>query len=359
MTVTSTDPMDGENGPDAALFALFKKEFARKDLDNKDSASYSDFRKCISLYVEDVWTGKEMLNVIEDMMTTSRLKELFVKLRASVLKRVKTHRRDLNATTRVGDLDFSKCAKSGTSYKKLPKEYPSPTCSGRTEWHNSILNDRWVCMSSGSEDFSFTRFRKNQYEMSMFKCEDDRFELDMLIEHTAGAVRALSALLETVPEGHVELNGDRPPYVSKFKAQHVKVIALIYGDHTSEVLENVDRAPRAALNVLLQRLRQKHAEWSKARRDMNKIWHDVYSANYYKSLDHRSFYFKQVDKKSTSAKAFWQEIITAKRSAYTHPVVNPQLHFAFGEEGIHDDIYTVVMQAVGDSDGRMQRLFTV
>ena len=31
-----------------------------------------------------------------------------------------------------------------------------------------------------------------------------------------------------------------------------------------------------------------------ARRDMNKIWRDVYQDNYFKSLDHRSFYFKQV-----------------------------------------------------------------
>ena len=29
---------------------------------------------------------------------------------------------------------------------------------------------------------------------------------------------------------------------------------------------------------------------------MNKIWRDVYKDNYHKSLDHRSFYFKQVDK---------------------------------------------------------------
>lgn len=110
-------------------------------------------------------------------------------------------------------------------------------------------------------------------QMSMFKCEDDRFELDMLIEHTAGAVRSLSSCMDALPEGDVETNGDRHSYMAKFKPQHIKVIGLIYGDHTSEMLENVDRAPRATLNILLQRLRQRHAEWSKARRDMNKVMH--------------------------------------------------------------------------------------
>jgi len=38
------------------------------------------------------------------------------------------------------------------------------------------------------------------------------------------------------------------------------------------------------------------------RLEMNKVWNDVYARNYHKSLDHRSFYFKQQDKKSLSVK---------------------------------------------------------
>ena len=35
---------------------------------------------------------------------------------------------------------------------------------------------------------------------------------------------------------------------------------------------------------------------------MAPLWQKVYSANYHKSLDHRSFYFKQTDKKNLGAK---------------------------------------------------------
>ena len=68
----------------------------------------------------------------------------------------------------------------------------------------------------------------------------------------------------------------------------------MYGDHGQEIVQHIKRAPRVALHVVLPRLRQKDDEWRKARRDMNKIWREVYKDNYYKSLDHRSFYFKQV-----------------------------------------------------------------
>lgn len=38
------------------------------------------------------------------------------------------------------------------------------------------------------------------------------------------------------------------------------------------------------------------------------MWQKVYDANYHKSLDHRSFYFKQTDKKSLGAKSMLADI---------------------------------------------------
>lgn len=39
---------------------------------------------------------------------------------------------------------------------------------------SQVLNDHWVSVTSGSEDYSFKHMRKNQYEESLFRCEDDR-----------------------------------------------------------------------------------------------------------------------------------------------------------------------------------------
>ena len=38
--------------------------------------------------------------------------------------------------------------------------------------------------------------RKNQYEEALFRCEDDRFELDMTIEANSSAIRAITPLVQ-------------------------------------------------------------------------------------------------------------------------------------------------------------------
>lgn len=57
-----------------------------------------------------------------------------------------------------------------------------------------------------------------------------------------------------------------------------------------------------ALPIILTRLKQKQEEWARCRSDFNKVWAEIYAKNYHKSLDHRSFYFKQQDAKSLSTK---------------------------------------------------------
>ncbi len=41
---------------------------------------------------------------------------------------------------------------------------------------------------------------------------------------------------------------------------------------------------------------------------MAPLWQKVYDANYHKSLDHRSFYFKQTDKRLLGAKGMIGDI---------------------------------------------------
>lgn len=56
----------------------------------------------------------------------------------------------------------------------LPTQYHIPIASHRSKLGAQVLNDHWVSVTSGSEDYSFKHMRKNQYEESLFRCEDDR-----------------------------------------------------------------------------------------------------------------------------------------------------------------------------------------
>lgn len=116
--------------------------------------------------------------------------------------------------------------------------------------------------------------------------------------------------------------------------------------------------------VVLPRLCQKDEEWRKARRDMNKIWREVYKDNYYKSLDHRSFYFKQVDKKGLSPKAFLQEMRSAQEAALMDPALSPLLSFLMPDLDIHTDILMVISKSAASelyevAEARVRKFFTV
>ncbi len=56
------------------------------------------------------------------------------------------------------------------SYVKIPAGYPKLECRGRTELDLSVLNDVYVNVITGSEDYSFKLMRKNQYEEALFRC---------------------------------------------------------------------------------------------------------------------------------------------------------------------------------------------
>lgn len=85
-------------------------------------------------------------------------------------------------------------------------------------------------------------------------------------------------------------------------ALHLRCIERIYGDHGLDVSDILRKNPSLALPVILTRLKQKQEEWTKCRSDLNKVWAEIYAKNHYKSLDHRSFYFKQQDSKNLSTK---------------------------------------------------------
>ncbi|MED6106260.1 hypothetical protein PIB30_003219 [Stylosanthes scabra] len=201
----------------------------------------------------------------------------------------------------INELDLSNCDQCTPSYRLLPKNYPIPVASQRTELGAEVLNDHWVSVTSGSEDYSFKHMRKNQYEESLFRCEDDRFELDMLLESVNATTKRVEELLEKINNNIIK--GDSPVRIEEhLTALNLRCIERLYGDHGLDVMDVLKKNASLALPVILTRLKQKQEEWARCRADFNKVWAEIYAKNYHKSLDHRSFYFKQQDTKSLSTK---------------------------------------------------------
>ncbi|XP_040873808.1 paired amphipathic helix protein Sin3-like 4 [Glycine max] len=258
----------------------------------------------------------------------------------------------------INELDLSNCDQCTPSYRLLPKNYPIPVASQKTELGAEVLNDYWVSVTSGSEDYSFKHMRKNQYEESLFRCEDDRFELDMLLESVNVTTKRVEELLDKINSNIIK--GDSPIRIEEhLTAINLRCIERLYGDHGLDVMEVLRKNAPLALPVILTRLKQKQEEWARCRADFSKVWGEIYAKNYHKSLDHRSFYFKQQDTKSLSTKALLAEIkeicekkrkddvLLAIAAGNRRPIL-PNLEFKYSDPDIHEDLYQLIKYSCGE-----------
>ncbi|CAH8257671.1 unnamed protein product [Arabidopsis lyrata] len=259
----------------------------------------------------------------------------------------------------ISELDLSNCEQCTPSYRRLPKNYPIPIASQKMEIGSQVLNDHWVSVTSGSEDYSFKHMRKNQYEESLFKCEDDRFELDMLLESVISATNRVEELLAKINSN--ELKTDTPICIEDhLTALNLRCIERLYGDHGLDVLDLLKKNAYLALPVILTRLKQKQEEWARCRTEFNKVWADIYTKNYHRSLDHRSFYFKQQDSKNLSTKALLAEIkeISEKKrgeddallalAAGNRRTISSNMSFDYPDPDLHEDLYQLIKYSCGE-----------
>ncbi|CAI9109588.1 OLC1v1009432C1 [Oldenlandia corymbosa var. corymbosa] len=379
-----------------SLKSIYSQEFSfcekvKERLRNQED--YQAFLKCLHIYSTEIITRKELQSLVADLLGkfpdlmdgfndflercekidgflgVMSKKSLWNEGHASKTLKLedkdREHKRDIEAAKEkdrykekywgksIQELDLSNCQRCTPSYRLLPEDYPIPSASQRSELGVQVLNDHWVSVTSGSEDYSFKHMRRNQYEESLFRCEDDRFELDMLLESVGSAAKRAEDLLNGINDNTIGADG--PIRIDEhFTALNIRCIERLYGDHGLDVMDILRKNPSLALPVILTRLKQKQEEWTKCRLDFNKVWAEIYAKNHYKSLDHRSFYFKQQDSKNLSTKSLVMEIKEIKEkkqkeddvllsisAGSRHPIV-PNLEFEFPDNEIHEDLYKLI-----------------
>ena len=153
-------------------------------------------------------------------------------------------------------LDYSSCKRCGTSYRALPKSYTQPKCTGRTALCREVLNDTWVSFPSWSEDTTFLGTKKTQYEEYIFRCEDERFELDGILEVNLSTIRVLEAVQKKL--SHMTSEEQQ-----KFRLDsclggtseviHKKAIHRIYGDKAPDIIDGLKKTPAVAVPLVLKR----------------------------------------------------------------------------------------------------------
>ncbi|KAK8643542.1 hypothetical protein V6N13_012833 [Hibiscus sabdariffa] len=216
----------------------------------------------------------------------------------------------------IKELDLSNCEQCTPSYRLLPENYPRRIASRRQNIDSEVLNDDWVSVPSGSEAFKL--MHKNQYEEILFQCEDDRFELDMLLESVKGTAKKVG-LLEKINNNTIKT--DRPICIEEhFTAQNLRCIERLYDDHGLDVMDVLRKKAQLDLPVILTRLKQKQEEWTSS------LLAEI----------------KEISEKKRGEDDVYLAIAAGNRRS-----IIPNMEFEYPDHEIHEDLYQLIKYSGG------------
>ncbi|XP_046399694.1 paired amphipathic helix protein Sin3a [Ischnura elegans] len=353
-------------------YAFFDK--VRKALKSQDI--YDNFLRCLVLYNSEVVSRSELVQLVTPFL--GKFPELFRWFKefvghidggssllggGGVVEPVSNNvaRQDRPTGDLAMEIDYSTCKRLGASYCALPKSYVQPKCSGRTTLCREVLNDTWVSFPTWSEDSTFVTSRKTQYEEYIYRCEDERFELDVVIETNANTIRVLEGVQK-------KISRMSPEEVLKFRLDDTlggcsptiqqRALRRIYGDKAQDIIDGLKRNPAVAVPVVLRRLKAKEEEWREAQKGFNKVWREQNEKYYLKSLDHQGINFKQNDVKALRSKSLFNEIETMYDERHEQAeegcaeVANgPHLVLPYKDKSVLDDAANLLIHHVKRQTG--------
>uniref|UniRef100_A0A8D0BF34 Paired amphipathic helix protein Sin3b n=1 Tax=Salvator merianae TaxID=96440 RepID=A0A8D0BF34_SALMN len=318
----------------------------------KSQEVYENFLRCIALFNQELVSGSELLQLVTPFL--GKFPELFAQFKSFLGVKELSFASPMSDRSGDGmcrEIDYASCKRIGSSYRALPKTYQQPKCSGRTAICKEVLNDTWVSFPSWSEDSTFVSSKKTPYEEQLHRCEDERFELDVVLETNLATIRVLESVQKKL--GRMSQEDQE-----KFRLDDClggtseviqrRAIYRIYGDKAPEIIESLKKNPLTAVPVVLKRLKAKEEEWREAQQGFNKIWREQYEKAYLKSLDHQAVNFKQHDTKALRSKSLLNEIESVydehqeQHSEGRGAVNEPHLIFVYEDKQVLDDAASLI-----------------
>lgn len=328
-TTSTSSKLRGDGSPygpnELAVFDDIKEQ-----LGPANANIYGDFIKCISLLTAEILTKDDVVNVASDLFrdfpgALATFKDYLEAVgqegglgdganSSSSLKDVDPETLAQFKVRPISEIAAESKVFGTKSYRRLPKSFPNMACSGRSKLEEMTLNDNWVSVTQGSEEYSAKFMRKNSYEDNLYRCEDDRYELDMVIETNAATIMTLEPIAHTMTELPTEIKPMHALVDGVLNRIHYNAIQRIYGEQGPEIVNQVKLNPSIAIPLVLARLKEKDVHWRRTREVMNRVWRDVGEKNYYRGIDHRSGVFKAFDKKEISSKMLLLDILDPETS---------------------------------------------
>ncbi|GAB0097896.1 Sin3A [Sergentomyia squamirostris] len=344
-------------------YAFFDK--VRKAL--RSPEVYENFLRCLILFNQEIVSKSELQTLTAPFLgkfpDLQRWFQEFLgpSTAAEGVSLATAQRQDRAQGELAQEIDLSTCKRLGASYCALPKSSEVKKCSGRTALCREVLNDTWVSFPTWAEDSTFVTSRKTQYEEMIYRCEDERFELDVVIETNSATIRVLEGVQK-------KLSRMSPDEVARFRLDdclggnsptiHQRALRRIYGEKASDIIQGLKKNPVVAVPVVLRRLKAKEEEWREAQKGFNKQWREQNEKYYLKSLDHQGINFKQTDIKALRSKSLFNEIETLyderheqNEESTTEQMTGPHLLLPYKDKTILDDAANLLIHHVKRQTG--------
>uniref|UniRef100_H2YZP9 Paired amphipathic helix protein Sin3a n=1 Tax=Ciona savignyi TaxID=51511 RepID=H2YZP9_CIOSA len=341
-------------------FAYFDK--VRRALRSTDA--YENFVRCLLLYNNEVIGRAETVQLIQPFLI--KFPELFkwfkefmgykespsMEMSSDIVSPQPIKEKHEGIAM---EIDYTTLKRLGSSYRALPSSFQQPKCTGRDDLCHEVLNDTWVSFPSWSEDSQFVTSKKTPFEEHIYRCEDERYELDVVIETNLGArsLEGINKKLSRMTEDdkskfHLDNYLGGTSEVTQRKAIH-----RIYGDKAPDVIEGLKKNPAVAVPLVLKRLKMKDDEWREAQHAFNKIWRNQSEKYYLKSLDHQGITFKANDTRFLRSKSLVNEIETlyderqeAVESGGTAVANGPHITLKYEDKSVMDDAASLIIHHV-------------
>ncbi|KAL8949911.1 MAG: hypothetical protein Q9222_004024 [Ikaeria aurantiellina] len=208
---------------------------------------------------------------------------------------------------------LSNCRGLGPSYRLLPKRERLRVCSGRDEMCQQVLNDAWVSHPTwASEDSGFVAHRKNVFEESIHRIEEERHDYDFNIEACLRTIQLIEPIvqqLKFMPDEERAVYHLPAGLGGQSETIYQRVIKKIYDRHRGQaVIDDIFRNPAGVLPIVLGRLKQKAEEWKAGMREWEKVWREQTHKMFWKSLDAQGIHVKSADKRQFQPKSLYSDI---------------------------------------------------
>ena len=176
--------------------------------------------KAFFLYCEGIFGADELFVLLEPLFNEANVD--FDQFRSLALSREQNRRKlswfCMNLQEYYSN-QKNNIKRVDKSYSRLPLEFLMPVCSGKDEICKEVLNDDWVSIPIGSEDFKFSS--RNNFEQEIYQVEDQRYYYDQAIKCNQDLIQVLESAEKEIAESKEEEYSLGPEF-TKFRLAWIK-----------------------------------------------------------------------------------------------------------------------------------------